>query len=152
MHQQEHRRYVLHLLNATTITRGGGATTLHGDNVSGSQSTYEVIEEINLLHNIGIDLQLDQPVHSVRAEPEGVDLPFTIENGRLHLTLPTLGHHQMIVIGYQSNQDTHLLVEKDDCPSLVRVGGVTAEFRRQTQTGLEGTASYESQTPSFSWS
>lgn len=99
MHQRPQRRYVLHLLNATPINRGGEAA-LHGGNVSASPRSYEVIEDINPLHNIGIDLQLDEAVRSVRTEPEGTDLPFTSEGGRLRFTLPALGHHQMVVLGY----------------------------------------------------
>ncbi len=88
MHQPEHDRFVLHLLNANPISRGG----LPPHNVS-----LGVIEDCQPLHDVQITLRLDG-ITSVTLEPQGRNLDFTVKGNTLHMTLDRLELHQMIVL------------------------------------------------------
>lgn len=99
MHQPQERRYVLHLLHAHIVNRGG-ESDLHGGNAAGRQKSYEVIEEFLPLYDIGISLRRDKSIQSVRLEPQGTDLRYQVVGDTLQLALPEMHHHQMIVIRY----------------------------------------------------
>ncbi len=100
MHQPKEKRYVLHLLHAHTINRGGEAE-LHGGNVSGRQKSYEVIEELLPISDIGITLKLTEKVKSVRLEPEGLELEYSVLKGKLKFNVSRIFHHQMIGVYYE---------------------------------------------------
>jgi hypothetical protein len=94
--QASQRRYILHLLNPTTINRGG-ATRLHGGNLAGTQQSYEVIEDIRPAFDIDIRVRLEDEILSVSLEPEGRKLKFTTDADGITLRLERLDLHQMVV-------------------------------------------------------
>ncbi|MGF1655977.1 MAG: hypothetical protein ACFCU3_03260 [Verrucomicrobiales bacterium] len=97
--QLTERRYILHLLNPTTINRGG-ATRLHGGNLAGTQQSYEVIEDIRPAFDIGIRLRLAEKIQSITLEPEGRKLEFSTSPDGITLRLDRLDLHQMVVCHY----------------------------------------------------
>jgi hypothetical protein len=99
MHQAEAQRYVLHLLYANTINRGG-VVDLHGGNVSSSQQSYEVIEDILPLYDLSGELKLDRAVRSVQLQPAGEALEFEQANGVIQFRVPSLLCHQMVSLTY----------------------------------------------------
>jgi hypothetical protein len=100
MHQSEAKRFVLHLLYANTINRGG-AVEMHGGNVSGSQKSYEVIEDLLPLYDLTVELKLDQVVKSVSFQPSGEKVVFKQVDGVVQFKVPTLLCHQMISLSYE---------------------------------------------------
>lgn len=96
--QAAESRYVLHLLYANTIARGG-ALSLAGGTVS-SRGNIEVVEELLPLRDTAVVLRLDKPVKNVILQPQGVGLPFTQDDGEIHLALDEFTCHQMIVLEY----------------------------------------------------
>ncbi|HBR92733.1 MAG TPA: beta-galactosidase [Opitutae bacterium] len=97
MQQTSENRYVLHLLYANTINRGGAAD-LHGGNASGMQQSYEVIEDLLPLHGLPVELKLDAKVASVRLEPTGEAIEFDQNDECLNFRVPQLLCHQMVVL------------------------------------------------------
>ncbi len=95
MKQPAGKRYVLHLLHANTIQRGGAAELSGGNNSVGRTSGFEVIEDLLPIHNIAVSLRLPD-VTRARLVPEGTVLPLTEEDGRIKFIVPTLLCHQMI--------------------------------------------------------
>ncbi len=92
MDQPDDSRYVLHLLYANTIMRGG--------TVAGF-SPVEVIEEINPLYDIAVTVHPRKAVAKIKLVPEGVELPFEKQgDGAISFTLPKLLCHQMIELAY----------------------------------------------------
>jgi hypothetical protein len=104
MHQAEAQRYVLHLLYANTVNRGG-AVDLHGGNASGSQQSYEVIEDLLPLYDLDVEVQFDQTVASVTLEPTGEPLEFKQEGRSLQFRVSKLLCHQMISLCYKTTAD-----------------------------------------------
>jgi hypothetical protein len=81
-YQREHGRYVNHLLFAAPVKKG----------------RVEVIEDVVPLHDITVSLRLPVPVKRVYLAPQGTELPFTSEDGKITYTLPSLTNHQMVVV------------------------------------------------------
>ncbi|MCF6174646.1 MAG: hypothetical protein L3J71_02645 [Victivallaceae bacterium] len=97
--QPEEQRYILHLLYANTINRGG-VMELSGGNTEEKARTIEVIEELLPLHNTEVKLNLDREIKSVTLEPQGRALPYQLDNGLLTLKVDEFTCHQMIVLNY----------------------------------------------------
>lgn len=97
--QDAENRYVLHLLYANTISRGGPAK-LSGGTVTENQKSFEVIEELMPLRDVRICLRLPngQSVSKITLEPQGVEHPFTVENDEISLRLDEFTCHQMVVL------------------------------------------------------
>lgn len=104
MHQATENRYVLHLLYANTINRGGAAD-LHGGNASGTQQSYEVVEDLLPLHDLEVELKLESVVKSVCLQPTGELIEFTQTDGLLSFRVPKLLCHQMVVLAYAGTSD-----------------------------------------------
>jgi hypothetical protein len=98
MEQPGDSRYVLHLLYANTIARGG-AMQLSGGNIRETK-TIEVIEDLMPLRDVNVSLSLDKPVKKVTLEPQGRELPFETKDGRLQLAIDQFECHQMVVLHY----------------------------------------------------
>jgi hypothetical protein len=96
-YQAAERRYILHLLYANTISRGG-AMNLSGGTVSASGLTIEVIEDLLPLHEISITLANLPQISRVTLEPQGQAAEFVQEEGALRLQLGEFTCHQMIVL------------------------------------------------------
>ncbi len=97
--QPEENRYILHLLYANTISRGatGGMHTTASDE---RMVSVEVIEELLPLHDVKVDVCLPKEIKKITLEPQGVELPIKIENGRISIEQEKLVCHQMVVLHY----------------------------------------------------
>lgn len=91
MEQPKEKRYILHLLYANTIRRGGGP----------GGRDLEVIEELLPLHDTELRLKLPRSVKKVTLEPQGKELEdCTISGKHLSITLNKFTCHQMLVLHY----------------------------------------------------
>ena len=97
MEQPAENRFVLHLLYANTVQRGG-PLQMEGGNFAGSAHGIEVIEELMPLHNIKVTLKTAKPVSRLTLEPQGIDLPFTRSTDGIHFTVDEFSCHQMVAI------------------------------------------------------
>lgn len=98
MEQPEQNRMIVHLLYVNTILRGNDCSVPGGN---GSSSTLmEVIEELNPSPVIHLSLAESRPVKSLKRVPEGNDIAFTQENGRIRLTADPFTCHQMLEIQF----------------------------------------------------
>ena len=98
MQQKEHSRYVLHLLYANTISRGG-PMELSGGTLAGKASI-EVIDELIPLYNIKVLVRTFTEVENVLCVSSGENLDFEQSNGVVEFTLPKLQCHQMIELKF----------------------------------------------------
>jgi hypothetical protein len=93
-HQRGENRYLLHLLYAPTVRRGG---TLHlSGGTTSSAGDIEVIEELPALHQIEVALNLPNPVSSVRLVPQGEAIDPHCEGNKVFATIPELSCHQIV--------------------------------------------------------
>lgn len=97
--QPDEKRYVLHLLYANTIARGGNVTFSPEGFVRNS-SPLEVIEDLLPLRNTEVALKLPKQIKSATLEPEIGSLPFKIKNGRIILKVEEFICHQMVALHY----------------------------------------------------
>jgi len=96
-YQATEQRYILHLLYANTISRGG-AMSLSGGTVSATGLTIEVIEDLLPLHDISVTLANLPRISRVTLEPKGQAAEFIQEDGALRLQLDGFTCHQMIAL------------------------------------------------------
>jgi hypothetical protein len=87
--QPTEKRDILHLLHATPVLRG----SIRGDNV-------QPIQDLITLENIGVSVEADGKVKSVKLIPGGEPLTFEQRKGRVSFTVPSVTGHQMVEIGY----------------------------------------------------
>jgi len=90
--QSDQQRYVLHLLHANLVQRGGLQQTHMGPMVM------EVIEDLTPCCDVKLSLQLDKLVRRVTLEPQGAEIAFTMNGGRLEIELDRFTCHQMIAL------------------------------------------------------
>ena len=76
-------RQVLHVLHYVPERRG---------------SAFDVIEDVFPLHHVKLAVKPVGHVSAVRCVPEGAALPFTVEGGYVHFSLPELNGYQIIEI------------------------------------------------------
>lgn len=98
MRQPEHNREVLHLLYASTSTRGG-QVALSGGTVSATRD-FEIIEDLLPLAGAKVSIKTGKTPKKITLEPEGRELPFKVEDGVLKLDVPAFTCHQMVVMEY----------------------------------------------------
>ena len=75
--------YVNHLLYVVPVKRGSGV---------------EIVEDIQPVRDVQVSLNLREKIRRVYLAPQGEELPFRRENGRILFTLPRLECHQMVVL------------------------------------------------------
>jgi len=97
--QPDEKRYVLHLLYANTIARGGNVTFSPEGFVRNS-SPLEVIEDLIPLRNTEVALKLPRQITSATLEPEIGSLPFELKNGRIILKVEEFTCHQIVALHY----------------------------------------------------
>ena len=95
--QADKNRFVLHLLYAPTISRGG-QLKLSGGNVSRG-AVIEVIEDLPPLRDVRVSLQLSNKIARVSCVPGGRELAFETVNGKTEIAVPQFHCHQMIELG-----------------------------------------------------
>lgn len=98
-HQPQEQRYILHLLNGTTINRGG-EVDMHGGNLAGRMKSYEVIEDTRPLYDVRVRVRLSKNVNEVTLEPEHQSLAFVKEGDWVTFTLSKVSHHQIVAFRY----------------------------------------------------
>jgi len=81
--QEEERRTVVHLLHYTPERRA---------------DTFDVVEDVIPLYNVALSLRADCPVRRAYLAPSMQEVPFTLEAGRVSLTVPEVRGHQMLVL------------------------------------------------------
>lgn len=85
MEDSEADRLIVHALYASPVRRGADT---------------EIIEDIIPLYNIAVSVRTDRAPKSVRLVPEGEELPFAYENGRVSFTIPKIDCWQMTEIQF----------------------------------------------------
>lgn len=85
--QPDEARLVLHLLYAPLASRG----TWKGRPI-------EVIEDLPTVTDVAVSVRCERPVRRVRLVPEGIDLPFRAEEGRIAFTIDRFACHRMVEI------------------------------------------------------
>lgn len=95
MRQEAEKRYIFHALYGNTILRGR-----HGEfpNKQFPSKPVEVIEELLPLRNVSFSVAIPGEVRRVALEPEGRELEFHCENGRVNFTLEEFTCHVMVAI------------------------------------------------------
>ncbi len=86
MHQPEEKRFVLHLLYANPIRRGGR-----------DGRDLEVIEDLQPLLDSDVTLRLPKNITTVTLEPQGEEATASVDDGEVRLQLDSFTCHQMIV-------------------------------------------------------
>ncbi len=89
--QKQANRYVLHLLHANLSLRGGGQP---------GQAGLEVIEDLTPCCDVRVSLRLDRPVRRLTLEPQGTEIPFRMDHGRLEFGIERFTCHQMVAMDY----------------------------------------------------
>ncbi len=98
LEQKEEKRYILHALFATPILRGMAGAAFE-DNMRAT-APLEVIEELNPVYDVEFAVKLDRKISKVTLEPQGIEIPFVQENGKVKVKLDKIICHQMIVMHY----------------------------------------------------
>ncbi len=96
--QHAEKRFILHLLFANTVSRGG-ALKLSGGNLNATGTSIEVIEDLLPLRDIRISLSHLPSIAQVTLVPEGRPLEFSrTPDGAIHFTIDSFTCHQMIAL------------------------------------------------------
>jgi hypothetical protein len=99
MDQPDQGRYVLHLLFANTIYRGG-KMELSGVGATARLSGLEVIQDLLPLRDVLVRLRLPKAPRRVTLEPQGREVEVFTKGATVELTVPEFTCHQMIVLKY----------------------------------------------------
>lgn len=83
-YQLEHERYIAHILHYIPERRFESVDT---------------IEDVIPLYNIELKIMLPEKPAAVTLQPSGKALDFTYEDGCVHVVVPEVNGHEMIVIG-----------------------------------------------------
>lgn len=97
-HQPDKKRYVLHLLYANTVNRGGQVHDFGMDHV-GNKSV-EVIDELMPLHDVKVDVVLPKKITRATIVPDNRTLTVTTQSDRTHLAIDEFTCHCMIELSY----------------------------------------------------
>ena len=99
--QKKENRYVLHLLHANTLWRGGASSKLPAefeqDNIRGSWGV-EVIDELLPLRDVEVTLRLPEGVKRATIEPQGQEIKLEKKGADVIVRLPEFTCHQMVVL------------------------------------------------------
>lgn len=97
--QDEHDRYVLHLLYGAPSSRGA-VVPIAADGAVRSSSVVEVIEDLPTLTGTGIICRVPETIRKVTAEPDGADIDFEQKDGAVTIRVGAFSCHRMIVLHY----------------------------------------------------
>ncbi len=78
-------RYIVHLLYGVPVKRGLNT---------------EVIEDIQPVFNTQVQLRVKEQIKRVYLAPQGVDLEYQVKDGMIHMEVPEVNLHQMIVFEF----------------------------------------------------
>jgi hypothetical protein len=90
--------YVLHLLYANTINRGG--TVAVEGTVLGKSKNVEVVDDFVPLHDTKIKIFTKNDIQKVTLEPQGIDILFEQVGNSISFTVEKFVCHQMVVLTY----------------------------------------------------
>lgn len=96
MKKKDSGSYILHLLYAATVKRGG-EMNLNAGTIAGKSGCIEVVEDLIPLHDVEVELAIDGSVESVRLQPQNQQIPFA-QKDRLTFKVDRLLCHQMVEI------------------------------------------------------
>lgn len=94
MNQAGKGRYVLHLLYAVPVKRGGRACERFG------VKDIEVIEDIVPVSNIACRLRIERKIKNIADALTGLALPFTQNGNVVEFTVPEVNGHKMLTLNY----------------------------------------------------
>ena len=100
MHQLAEKRYLVHLLYANTINRGG-PMKLESGTVSGESRSVEVIEDLVPLHDTEIKIITNKKINRVVLQPQGVELEFHPTVNGIEFCIDKFSCHQIVELDYQ---------------------------------------------------
>jgi len=95
-HQPQHGRYVLHLLHANTIQRGGPLTLSGG--TTRATRPIEVIEELVPVSDVQVDLYGLDSVHQAEVPTSSKKVSTSLQNEHFNIRLDQLVNHELIVL------------------------------------------------------
>ena len=98
LQQEKENRYILHLLYANIIARGG--MDLNVGSFSEKNKRIEIIEELLPLNNVNIRINLGEKIKKITLEPEGTEIPFSYKDGEIELKIDKFICHLMVVLHY----------------------------------------------------
>jgi len=96
-HQVEKGRYVLHLLHAPTVNRGGEMAH-PGGNIAREATSIEIIEDLIPIGPVEVSLRLPRKVDEARLVPGGKRLKVTNSGGRISFRVPRFAGHAMVEV------------------------------------------------------
>lgn len=82
--QAKKNRYVLNVLYASPILRGG----------------YQVLEDFPKIRDTEVELRIKEKINRIYTVPGSESLPFRYDNGKLSFVIPEFSMHQLIVLEY----------------------------------------------------
>jgi hypothetical protein len=83
--QPDHKRHILHLQHYIPERRG---------------DLFDTVEDVIPLHDLSIDVRLNQKIRSARLVPQDVAIPMKQADDGVHLTIPKMSGHQMIELAH----------------------------------------------------
>ena len=96
-HQAAENRDVLHLLYADKISRGG-SVKLSGGNLAASARSIEIVDELRTVLDTRASVRPAADIARITLEPEGRELDFEINEGRVEFTIDAFTCHAMAVL------------------------------------------------------
>lgn len=97
MEQPENNRYILHLLYANTIKRGGEMDFEYG-RITGRAGGVEVIEDLMPIYDVNVEFLTDKKIKYIKLQPENKTVEFCQKNGQLKFKVDNLLCHQMVIL------------------------------------------------------
>jgi hypothetical protein len=86
--QAQETRYVLHLLHYVPERRG---------------EAFDIVEDVVPLHDVSLSVSVADPVAAVTLVPQGEDVAFNQDGGRVTFVVPEVLGHQMVSIALVAN-------------------------------------------------
>ncbi len=87
--QPDSNRYVLHLLYAAPVRRGGRIPASRNENI-------EVIEDLVPIFDVPVTVHVKEEIRAVRIVPEGMELPFAKAGDQVSFVVPKVHCHTMV--------------------------------------------------------
>lgn len=81
-----------------TVARNHGKLLVHLVNTSGPHATQPILETIAPVGPLDVTVRVRQRPARIMLEPGGRPIPFTYTNGRVRLSLPSLGLYDILVL------------------------------------------------------
>lgn len=84
--REEEKQYVLHLLYASPVQRGG----------------VSVLEDFPTLRNIKVKVHVPEVIKKIVLMPQNVEIPFELDEEVYNVVIPEMTGHQMVLLYYQN--------------------------------------------------